>query len=53
MFNDDDMEYMSLLKPAFQTNFIFNPGKIFPSGSKCADNFQFKAISKMGPGVYI
>jgi len=53
MFNNDDMEYMSLLKPAFQTNFIFNPGKIFPSGSKCADNFQFKAISKMGPSVYI
>ena len=53
MFDDDDMEAMARLKPAFATDDLFNPGKIFPSGASCVDMFQSAAISRAGVGAYI
>ena len=53
MFTDADMEAMALLRPSFSTNSIFNPGKIFPTGSSCADISQMAAILRAGPGAYI
>ena len=53
MFDDDDMEAMARLKPAFATDDLFNPGKIFPSGASCVDMFQSAAISRAGAGAYI
>ena len=53
MFTDDDMESMSKLKPAFATNDLFNPGKIFPTGASCVDVSQAAAVSKAGAGAYV
>ena len=53
MFTEADMEAMALLRPSFATESIFNPGKIFPSGSSCADFSQATAIQRAGPGAYI
>ena len=53
MFTDEDMATMSLLKIAFNTRDLFNPGKIFPTGAGCGDISQAKAIAKVGPGAYI
>ena len=53
MFTEADMEAMSNLRPSFATNSLFNPGKIFPSGSSCADFSQMAAIQRSGPGAYI
>ena len=53
MFGDDDMEAMARLKPAFATDDLFNPGKIFPSGASCVDMFQSAAGARAGPGAYI
>ena len=53
MFTDEDMATMSLLKIAFNTSDLFNPGKIFPTGAGCGDISQAKAIAKVGPGAYI
>jgi len=32
-FTDEDMKAMARLQPAFATNGMFNPGKVFPSGA--------------------
>ena len=53
MFTPDDLEAMTLLKPAFETNDVLNPGKIFPTGSACVDLSQTAAISKVGEGAFI
>ena len=53
MFTEADMEAMALLRPSFATDSLFNPGKIFPSGSSCADFSQAAAIRRAGPGAYI
>ncbi len=53
MFSDADMEAMAGLRPSFATNNIFNPGKIFPTGSSCSDISQTAAILRAGPGAYI
>ena len=53
MFTDDDMEAMARLKPAFATNDMFNPGKIFPTGATCVDVSQAAAVAKAGPGAYV
>ncbi len=53
MFTDADMEAMAGLRPAFETNSMFNPGKIFPTGSTSADLLQSGAIQRVGPGAYI
>ena len=54
MFSEADMEAMAGLRPSFATNSMFNPGKIFPTGSSCADiASQKSAILRAGPGVYI
>ena len=53
MFTDADMEVMARLRQAFATNNMFNPGKIFPTGSSCADFTQMGAIQRAGHGAYI
>ena len=53
MFSDEDMEAMSKLKPAFATNDMFNPGKIFPTGATCVDVSQAAAIKRAGAGAYV
>ncbi len=54
MFSEADMEAMALLRPSFSTNNMLNPGKIFPTGSSCADIAQqMGAIRRAGHGAYI
>ena len=53
MFTDADMDAMAKLRPAFFTNNMFNPGKIFPTGASCSDALQAAAIMRAGPGAYI
>ena len=53
MFSEDDMETMAGLKPAFATDDIFNPGKIFPTGASCVDFSHSAAVAKAGAGAYI
>ena len=53
MFTDDDMEAMARLKPAFATEDMLNPGKIFPTGSHRVRFSQSDAVSKTGAGAYI
>ena len=52
MFTDDDLAAMDKLKPAFATNGMFNPGKIFPTGASSFDG-QTAAIARAGAGAYI
>ncbi len=53
MFTDADMEAMARLRPSFATDSMFNPGKIFPTGSSSAELSQTAAIQRAGPGAYI
>ncbi len=53
MFDDDDMESMAQLKPAFDTGDAFNPGKIFPAGASCVDVFQSAAVARAGAGAWV
>ena len=53
MFTEEDMATMSLLKLAFETEDLLNPGKVFPTGAGCGDISQAKAIARVGPGAYI
>ncbi|HCE75924.1 MAG TPA: FAD-binding oxidoreductase [Dehalococcoidia bacterium] len=53
MFSDEDMATMSLLKIAFETEDLLNPGKVFPTGAGCGDISQARAIARVGPGAYI
>jgi|TARA_Y100000310_G_scaffold304267_1_gene343250 glycolate oxidase len=51
MFNESDLDAMARLKPAFATNDILNPGKVFPSGASCGEFSQMAAVAKAGPGA--
>ena len=53
MFTEEDMATMSLLKLAFETEDLLNPGKVFPTGAGCGDISQARAIARVGPGAYI
>ena len=53
MFTDEDMEAMARLKPAFATNDMFNPGKVFPTGASRVDVSQAAAVAKAGADAYI
>ncbi|MDP7628603.1 MAG: FAD-linked oxidase C-terminal domain-containing protein [SAR202 cluster bacterium] len=53
MFTPDDLAAMALLKPAFETDDVFNPGKIFPTGSVCIDLSQTAVVSRVGRGAFI
>ncbi len=53
MFTDDDMEAMAKLMPAFATDGVLNPGKVFPTGSPFGNVSQAAAISRAGAGSYI
>jgi len=53
MFNDDDLETMARLHPAFDTKGLLNPGKIFPTGSAPPSISQAAAVAKTGAGAFI
>lgn len=53
MFGDDDLEAMARLKPAFATDDMFNPAKIFPTGASCGEVTSATAVSRAGPGAWI
>lgn len=53
MFNDDDMEAMALLKPAFNTRDMLNPAKIFPTGASCNEIASNAIITRMGADAWI
>ncbi len=53
VFTNDDMEAMAKLKPAFATDDIFNPGKVFPTGASCVEVPQKAAVQRTGAGAYI
>ena len=53
MFTDDDMEVMARLKPAFATNDMFNPAKIFPTGASCSDLSRSAAVARAGADAWI
>jgi glycolate oxidase len=53
MFTEQDMAAMSLLREAFGTKGLLNPGKIFPTGASCGDVLQAKTIARMGPSAYV
>ena len=53
MFTDADMEAMAKLKPAFATQDLFNPGKVFPNGASCVDVSQISAVARTGADAYI
>ena len=53
MFTDDDTDAMARLKPAFATDDMLNPGKVFPTGSSCVDVSQAAAVARAGPFAYI
>ena len=53
MFTDDDMEAMARLKPAFATNDMFNPAKIFPTGASCSDLSRSAAVARAGADAWI
>ena len=53
MFGPDDMEAMRNLHPAFDTNDMLNPGKIFPTGVPRAEVGQAAAVANAGAGAYI
>ena len=53
MFTDEDMEAMAKLKPAFATNDMLNPGKVFPTGASRVDISQAAAVTRAGADAYI
>ncbi|MCL0028933.1 FAD-binding protein [Dehalococcoidia bacterium] len=53
MFSHADMKAMSMLKPAFATSDLFNPGKVFPTGASCVEIYQHSAVVKAGPDAFI
>lgn len=53
MFNGDDMAAMARLQPAFDTNGMLNPGKIFPTGKKRDPLLQSGPILKTGSDAFI
>ena len=53
MFTEDDMDAMAKLGYAFGSKNIFNPGKIFPTGSQNLHVSHSAAVAKTGPGAYI
>ena len=53
MFNDDDMEAMARLKPAFDTRDLLNPAKIFPTGASCNEVAFAGAIARAGADAWI
>ena len=53
IFTDEDMAAMARLKPAFATDDLFNPGKVFPDGASCVEVPQRAAVSKLGSDAYV
>ena len=53
MFTAEDMEAMEKLKPAFATNGMLNPGKIFPTGASHVPVPQSGAVARTGADAFI
>ncbi|MBM3933394.1 MAG: FAD-binding protein [SAR202 cluster bacterium] len=52
MFSQADMAAMAMLKPAFVTDDMLNPGKVFPKGGGHARLEQAAGVGRAGPGAY-
>jgi glycolate oxidase len=37
IFSAEDLDVMARARAAFDPNGVFNPGKVLPGGSRCAD----------------
>ena len=53
MFNDKDLGAMARLGPAFGSDGMLNPGKIFPTGADRAHVSHSAAVARTGAGAYI
>ena len=53
VFTDDDMDAMARLAPAFATEGMLNPGKIFPSSGSHEQTLRGAAVVKTGDGANI
>ncbi len=53
MFDDDDLNAMARLGPAFGSEGMLNPGKIFPTGADRTHVSHSRAAAKAGAGAYI
>ncbi len=53
MFSDDDMEAMARLSPAFGSDGMLNPGKVFPTGADRTHVSHSAAVALTGAGAYI
>ena len=53
MFNDDDMDAMARLGPAFGANDMLNPGKVFPTGKDRTHVSHSAPVALTGAGAYI
>jgi glycolate oxidase len=47
LFSDDDLDHQARLRRAFDPEGLANPGKVLPTGSRCAD------VREMPEGVWI
>jgi glycolate oxidase len=47
LFSDDDLDHQARLRRAFDPDGLANPGKVLPTGSRCAD------VREMPEGVWI
>ena len=53
VFTDEDMEAMSRLGPAFATEGLLNPGKVFPTGASSIGVSQKTAVQRVGADAFI
>ena len=53
VFSDEDMEAMARLKPAFDTQDLLNPGKVFPTGESSVEVPHNAPVARAGPDAFI
>ena len=52
LFTPQDLEAMARLLPAFGSQAVFNPGKVFPGGASCVELPHQAVIARMGPEAF-
>ena len=53
MFNEGDLEAMRLLREAFASKGLLNPGKVFPGGPSRGDAPQRAAVARLGGEAWL
>ena len=53
MFSQEDMDAMAGLKPAFGSEEMFNPGKIFPTGASHGTRHPASGFAKTAANAYV